>query len=306
MARPFIDRVLRLPLQRNKGSRVKNDHREERERRRQEREYHKAARRAAPVRTTPTVRFLAWCVHFYTALGLVCAAGIAVALVDGGPGGFRWSFGLMALATFIDATDGTLARGIRIKEVLPNFDGRKLDDITDFLTYTVLPLVLIWRAALLPAGTEWALVLPLLASAYGFCQCAAKTDDGYFLGFPSLWNVVAFYLYVLQVPPWLALAAVVILALMTFVPSKYLYPTQPGRFNMLANVLAAVWIVVLGPVLWALPTLDALRAGTASAAVVGLAWVSLFYPLFYMTASWVITLKGWKRRPVAEAVEPAV
>ena len=64
--------------------------------------------------------------------------------------------------------------GIRIKEVLPGFDGRKLDDITDFLTYTVLPLVLIWRAALLPAGTEWALVLPLLASAYGFCQARPR------------------------------------------------------------------------------------------------------------------------------------
>src|SRR5207249_737286 len=115
-----------------------------------------------------------------------------------GADAFRWSFVLMLVATLIDATDGTLARRVRIKEVLPGFDGRKLDDLVDFLTYTTLPLLLIWRAQLLPAGQDAWLLCPLLASAYGFCQVAAKTADGYFLGFPSLWNVVAFYLYVLH------------------------------------------------------------------------------------------------------------
>lgn len=299
MARPFIDRVLRLPLRGNRTPRVLND-------RRQEREHRKAVRRARPIRVTPTTRFLAWCVHLYTAMGLVCAAAIGVALVQGRPEAFRWSFALMALATFIDATDGTLARRIHIKEVLPGFDGRKLDDITDFLTYTVLPLVLIWRAAILPPGTEWALVVPLLASAYGFCQCAAKTDDGYFLGFPSLWNVAAFYLYVIRIPSWAALGAVVVLALLTFVPSKYLYPTQPGRLNTIALALGAVWLALLVPLLWALPTPDALRAGTGNPTIMALAWASLSYPIFYMVASWVVTLRGWSRRPaapVAEAVE---
>ena len=111
------------------------------------------------------------------------------------------AFVLMLVATLIDATDGTLARAIRVKEVLPGFDGRRLDDIIDFLTYTFLPLLLIWRAELLPAGREAWLLLPLLASAYGFCQVSAKTDDGYFLGFPSYWNLVAFYLYALQPLP---------------------------------------------------------------------------------------------------------
>jgi phosphatidylcholine synthase len=174
------------------------------------------------------VHFLAWGVHLYTALGLVLAALIAVLLVQGGIAAFRWSFLLMVVATLIDATDGTLARKVGVKKVLPNFDGRKLDDITDFLTYTFLPLLLIWRAELLPAGTEGWLVLPLLASAYGFCQVSAKTDDGFFLGFPSLWNVVALYLYVLHLPGWLSLGIVIVLGLMTFVPSLYLYPVAAG------------------------------------------------------------------------------
>lgn len=299
MARTFIQGVLRLPLRNEKAPRGSATER------RQERDRHRAARRARPARVDTTTRVLAWGVHLYTAMGLVCAAGIAAVLVEGGPSAFRWSFLLMALATFIDATDGTLARKIRIKEVLPGFDGRKLDDITDFLTYTVLPLVLVWRAGLLPSGTEWALVFPLLASAYGFCQCAAKTDDGYFLGFPSLWNVVAFYLYVLPLPPWWALAAVLVLAFLTFVPSKYLYPTQPGRLNVVAALLGAVWVVMLVPVLWRLPAPDVLRAGAAGGSFMAIAWASLFYPAFYMGASLWVTLRLLRRRPVVRPAEVA-
>ncbi len=90
-------------------------------------------------------QFLGWCVHAYTALGLVLAWIIALRLVEGGPGAFRWSFLLMLVATLVDATDGTLARKVRIKEAVPSFDGRRLDDIIDFLTYTFLPMLLIWR-----------------------------------------------------------------------------------------------------------------------------------------------------------------
>src|ERR1700752_449710 len=99
----------------------------------------KTASDSVPVRVTPLRRILAWGVHFYTALGLVCAAGIALLLVDAQPDkvpAFQWAFVLMIVATLIDATDGTMARAIRIKETLPGFDGRRLDDIVDFLTYT--------------------------------------------------------------------------------------------------------------------------------------------------------------------------
>src|ERR1700733_8439983 len=108
-------------------------------------------------------QFLGWCVHGYTALGLVAAGLIAVLLVRGGPDAFRWSFLLMAIATIVDSTDGTLARMIQIKKAVPSFDGRRLDDIVDFLTYTFLPLLLVYRAKILPDGQEAWLLLPLLA-----------------------------------------------------------------------------------------------------------------------------------------------
>jgi phosphatidylcholine synthase len=241
--------------------------------------------------------FLAWCVHFYTALGLVCAAGVAVLLVRGSAEAYRWSFFLMLVATLIDATDGTLARAVRIKEVLPGFDGRRLDDLVDFLNYTALPLLLIWRAGLLPAGCEAWLLLPLLASAYGFCQVSVKTDDGFFLGFPSYWNIVAFYLYVLQpLPGAFSLAVVVVLALLTFVPSRYLYPTQGGRLNRLTNLLGAAWVGLLAAALWLLPPQPLSPSSPPDQPARLPALVSLYFPIYYMAASWVVTWRLWRRR----------
>jgi phosphatidylcholine synthase len=234
-------------------------------------------------------RVCAWGVHFYTALGLVCAAGVAILIVEGTATGFVLSFWLMLLATLIDATDGTLARLVRVKEVLPGFDGRRLDDLIDFLTYVALPLLLIWRAGLLPTGSEAWLLLPLLAGAYGFSQVEAKTDDGYFLGFPSYWNLVAFYLYALQpLPDWLSLGMVIGPALLTFVPSRYLYPSQKGRLNGWTNALAVPWVILLAITLWSLG-----QDGQAR----GLAVVSLYFPIYYLVVSWGISLSsGWRNR----------
>jgi phosphatidylcholine synthase len=238
-------------------------------------------------------QFLGWSVHAYTALGLVAAAIIAALLARGGQGAVRWCFILMALATILDATDGTLARLVRIKDVVPGFDGRRLDDIIDFLNYTFLPILLIWQAGLLPPGQGAWLLLPLLASIYGFCQVQAKTDDGYFLGFPSLWNVTSFYLYVLPLGSWSCLAIVVVLALLTFVPSKYLYPALPGRLNQVATILGVIWAV---PFLWLLWNLPVSTSPRDDPVTVRLALASLSYPVFYLGVSWIITLGHWSRQ----------
>jgi phosphatidylcholine synthase len=247
----------------------------------------------------PTIRrrFLGWCVHCYTALGLIAAALIAVLIVDGRPESFRRAFLLMLVATLIDATDGTFARRLRIKEVVPGFDGRRLDDLVDFLTYACLPLLLIWRARLLPEGCEICLLLPLLASAYGFCQASAKTDDGYFLGFPSYWNLVAFYLYVLQpLPAWFSLGVLVVLSVLTFVPSRYLYPSQRGRLNWVTNVLGGVWALLLTWILWDMPAQMPVGNPTRWLAL----W-SLFFPAWYLGASWIVSVRLWRRHSAVRA-----
>jgi len=244
----------------------------------------------------PLRQALAWSVHFYTATGLIAAAGMAFWLVRPvvTAEDVRWTFVLMLVATLIDATDGMLARWVRVKDVLPGFDGRRLDDIVDFLTYTVLPLFLIWRTALLPAGWEPVLLLPLIASAYGFSQVAAKTPEGFFLGFPSYWNLVAFYLYVLPMPAWLRVGLVIVLAVLTFVPSLYLYPTQHGRLNRVTNILGFVWALLLGAILiwW-----------NSQPLLTWLALASLVFPVYYLTASWLITRGAWTRGAQRRAEE---
>jgi phosphatidylcholine synthase len=233
---------------------------------------------------------LAWCVHAYTALGLVAAAGIAIAIIDGTPASFRFAFVLMLVATLIDATDGTFARAVGVKRVLPGFDGRRLDDLIDFQTYTALPLLLIWRAELVPAAWQACLLAPLIASAYGFCQTHAKTDDGYFLGFPSYWNIIAFYLYLLQPEPWLAVTMILFFAVMTFVPARYLYPTQHGRLNRVSNLLAVPWAIAL---IWLLVRIPEQRVdGRFADDYTGqLALASLAYPAFYLLVSWGISVR---------------
>lgn len=235
--------------------------------------------------------FLAWCVHAYTALGLVCAGGIAVAILEQD---FRFAFVLMFVATLIDATDGTLARLVHIKEVLPQFDGRRLDDLIDFQTFTTLPLLLIWRANLLDGASSAWLLAPLLASAYGFCQVSAKTDDGYFLGFPSYWNIIAFYLFVLQPPVWLTIALLVFFAALTFVPARYLYPTHRGRLNRWTNIFGSFWAVLVIWIVWRLPSDRAVDGFTQI-----LVAVSLIFPIYYLAASWFISfrmLRRWLRQ----------
>lgn len=235
-------------------------------------------------------KIAAWMVHCYTALGLVAAAGMAVFIVRGDAESFRWAIALMIAATFIDSTDGWLARRARVKEILPGFDGRRLDDIIDFQTYTSLPLLLIWRAGVLPGNLNWWLFAPLLASVYGFSQSEAKTSDAeaaqsgghFFVGFPSYWNVVAIYLYWLRPPVWFSLALIIALAALTFVPSLYLYTSRGGRFSRLTNFLCLGWGVLL--------TLIIANAFDDPKPFI---WASLGFPVYYFVASWVITLERW-------------
>src|SRR5437016_2396417 len=130
---------------------------------------------------SPIRRALAWSVHLYTALGSVAALESLRATVAGDA---RAAFFWMAIALAIDSSDGVLARTVRVKEVVPTYDGAKLDDIIDYLNYVVVPMFFTVQMGMLPAGIAGAIAAaPLLSSAYGFCTSAAKTADFFFTGF---------------------------------------------------------------------------------------------------------------------------
>lgn len=233
-------------------------------------------------------KLFAWCVHFYTALGLVAAALSVVFIVKGGDDNLRSAIIFLFIAMAIDASDGFFARLVRVNEALPSFDGRRLDDIIDFHTYTTIPLLFIWRSELLPGDLAWILLLPLLAGAYGFSQTNVKTDDGYFLGFPSYWNIVAFYLFYLQPEPWFTTAVILFFVALTFIPVKYLHPSIPGPLSVFSVIFGAVWGVVILAIITGI--------------VDEFAWImiSLAYPLYYVVTSWVITFNSRSRIKTAE------
>jgi phosphatidylcholine synthase len=225
------------------------------------------------------LKALAWAVHAYTASGAVVGL---LALALAAQHRFRASFIMMAIATAIDSSDGVLARRLDVKTRVPNFDGALLDNIVDYLTYVVAPAYLMLCAAMLPAGILGYGVVAaiLLSSAYGFCQASAKTPDHYFQGFPSYWNLVAFYLYCFGLSPALNALILVALAVMVFIPLKYIYPSRTELLRPLTITLGLIWAVL---VVYLLATLEA-----PNLIVV---WVSFTFIGYYVIMS--VVLHAW-------------
>jgi phosphatidylcholine synthase len=218
-------------------------------------------------------RLIAWGVHFYTAVGAVVGL---LALEAVARARFGTAFAWMVVAFLLDCTDGTMARRARVKEVVPEFDGARLDDIVDYLNYVFVPVFLALHANLLPEG-RWGIVvaaLPLLSSGYGFCQASAKTPDHFFTGFPSYWNVVVFYLYVLAAPLWFNVAVLTILSVLVFVPLRYLYPSRGTKFRKRIYLLGLAWGVAVIWLVFQFP------APSRTLAV-----LSLGFPAYYMGMS---------------------
>lgn len=189
----------------------------------------------APARLT-----MAWGVHLFTASGAVLGA---LALVAISAGALERATLLMLAALLIDSVDGTLARKVGVAEVLPKIDGRRLDDIVDYLNFAIVPVVFMLGSGHL---VHWSLAaLPILASAYGFAQEDAKTEDDFFLGWPSYWNVVAIYLWILNISPIAGSVLVVFFSIAVFVPIKYIYPSKLAVLRKTTAVGGVIWGALL-------------------------------------------------------------
>ena len=217
----------------------------------------------------------AWLVHFYTSLGLIAALGAFMALLDGrAQGVFFW----LGLALLIDATDGPLARKWEVNRWIPTFNGAKLDDIVDYINYTLIPVVFAYHFGIVSG--LWAAMLPvvLISSVYGFSQEAAKTEDGFFTGFPSYWNLTVFYLYLLGAAPWLSALLLGVLAVLVFVPVKYL-TWRSAVLPRLTFALSMFWFLSLGGLLLFIDRVQP-----------WMVWISLIYPLYHLGMSFYISL----------------
>ncbi len=231
-----------------------------------------------------------WLVHAYTASGFVLAFLAVVAVMEGDTTRCLWLF----LATMVvDGTDGMLARWVQVKRHVPWFDGALLDNIVDYITYAFMPMVLLWSAGYLGEGT-WATVLavvPLLASAYQFCRVDAKTDDHLFLGFPSYWNIAAFYVVVLDLRPTTVAVVLLVCAVLVFVPIGYVYPSRTATLQAPTLVLTTLWLVSYAVLLTQLPDPSAVWLA-----------VSLGYVVYYVALSLYLTAR--RSRTTVAAADP--
>lgn len=189
--------------------------------------------------------FTAWCVHAFTLSGLFFACLAVLAL---GAREFKLMWLWLGIAMIIDSVDGSFARKARVREVIPWFDGGIVDIAVDYLTWTFIPAIFMYLA--LPLGPKPLAMIMMITVTVSSMFCYAnknwKSSDYYFVGFPAAWNIVAVVLWVLQLGAIFNISVVVILAILTLVPTYYTHPFRVKKY-MAINIIAVVgWIISIG------------------------------------------------------------
>lgn len=178
-----------------------------------------------PTQTHPLKYLAAWAVHVFTA-SAACIGIFTLSKIY--QHDYIMALWLMSITVFIDAVDGSLARIVGVKAILPKIDGALLDNIVDYLNYVVTPcFFLIVNPGMLPPQYMGLLVTAIsMTSAYQFCQDDAKTPDHFFKGFPCYWNISVFYMYIFNTSATLNAMILLLLSVLIFVPVKYVYPSR--------------------------------------------------------------------------------
>ena len=190
----------------------------------------------------PSRRAAAFGVHVFTALG----AGIALlALLEAVREHWAAMFAWLGAALIIDGADGPMARRLDVVRLQPNWSGDILDLVVDFVTYVFVPAYAITAShLLLPLAAPLLGIGIAVSGALYFADRRMKSEDNHFRGFPGLWNVAAFYLFLLHWPPVLSSLAIALLIVATFLPFHVLHPVRVARLRWLTLTLMALWTVL--------------------------------------------------------------
>lgn len=216
----------------------------------------------------------AYGVHAFTALGAALGLWAIILTFQGYFQGAIW---VLLAAGVIDSVDGALARAVNIHEHAPRIDGALMDNIIDFVTWTIGPLVWLYAIMQVPV---WVLMICAFASIFGFTNIEAKTEDDFFMGFPSLWNIVALYIYLLEIPVLAASAILIGFAITTFMPIKFIYPSKTKHYQTLTLILGALYAIQLLVIIYLF-----------DAAPLWLIYSSFIFPVYYFGFSFYIQLK---------------
>jgi phosphatidylcholine synthase len=189
-----------------------------------------------------SMRAAAFSVHVFTALG----AGVALlALLEAVREHWAAMFAWLGAALLIDGLDGPMARRLDVVRLQPNWSGDVLDLVVDFVTYVFVPAYAITASGLLlPLAAPLLGVGIAVSGALYFADRRMKSADNHFRGFPGLWNVAAFYLFLLRWPPATSSLGIAVLIVATFLPFHVLHPVRVARLRWLTLTLMALWGVL--------------------------------------------------------------
>jgi phosphatidylcholine synthase len=189
---------------------------------------------------------IAWSVHAFTTFGIVAGFLALVAVLKGDAfTAFVW----LGVALFVDGVDGSLARKARVTEYTPNFDGASLDLVIDYFTYVAVPALMVYWFNMVPldfifSGSTWSLICAVIimaVSCYTFANVGMKSSDYYFVGFPAIWNVVVLYFYLFGSGAIVNLVAILALAVLTFIPVKFVHPLRVTLWRKITIPVTILW-----------------------------------------------------------------
>ncbi len=214
-------------------------------------------------------------VHLLTASGVVFGFWSLLMILEGEAAYSLW---LLALAAAIDSIDGTLARKANVTLHTPHIDGALLDNLVDYITWVFLPVI--WGYVFLNIPFIVCSIV-VLASLFGFSHTQSKTEDNFFRGFPSYWNLLILYLYVFDTEAWLSSLILVLFALLVLAPVKLIYPSRTTVLKKTTLVLSIPFSIM---VIAMLALLDETPIWISSG--------SLYYPLYYTVLSFYLQKEG--------------
>lgn len=248
-------------------------------------------------------RIYAWLVHLFTSLGAVFGILAIIFSIEAAKASstgdlfsyhsnIKLSLYSIIIAVFIDAIDGSLARLVDIKKLAP-LDGALLDNIIDFTTYSIVPCIWIYVSGIVSQG--WLIpiiVMITISSSYQFCQLNAKTDDHFFVGFPSYWNVIAIFMLCFQSPQWINEIIIIVLAVFSFIPIKYIYLS---RTEYISDAKAVKIFTFLFTMLAAISTFMAVLFYPAKTPSPFISIIIIF-TVFYIAFSFKLNIKPAKNK----------
>lgn len=211
----------------------------------------------------PAHYLVAWAVHAFTASAACFGILTLIRIYQHNYVQALW---FMAIAVLIDAVDGTLARLVRVKSVLPKIDGALLDNIVDYLNYVITPCFFLYvKPDMLPPNYLLFIIIAItITSSYQFCQSDAKTADHFFKGFPCYWNIAVFYMFIFNTSMTSNALILSILCILIFIPVKYVYPsrldylTDSKFLKIIMHSFSLIYGLSSALILWSYPHMDSL------------------------------------------------